>query len=296
MNTPLDSFIKSLQANPAALARVNKTLPVIISILLILASSYTLSQITWLLIPQDPATSAPRSTPNTTNRSSVVSSNYNHVSNAHLFGKFQQTAPKPTAQNAPETKLNLVLRGILAATPMELATVIISQGKGGREDSYTIGDKVASASIKEIYSDRVILSRNGKLETLRMLKDYDDSLIQNTPSKHDNASNSSSPGQRLSDIRKDILKNPTSFGKYAIPMPYKENGKLRGYRLQAQSDRSLFDSVGLQDNDVILSVNGVELSNPAQGLKALRNLQTAKSVSVTILRDGAEIPLQVDIP
>ena len=69
-----------------------------------------------------------------------------------------------------------------------------------------------------------------------------------------------------------------------------------GYRLQPQGDRALFDSVGLQSNDVILAVNGIKLKDPAKGLKALRALQRAKSIDLTILRNGSELPLHFDIP
>jgi len=296
MNTLAEKLPKSLNLSTHNLTKLNRILPPVITIILIIACSYTLSQISWSLIPGDEEKSAPRSVKKK-NGTKQQAKSYNEISDAHLFGSFQQVVTKATKTVAPDTRLNLTLKGVLASTPMEFGSAIIALGKGGKEDTYAPGDKVSSATVKEIYADRVILERGGKLETLRMPKDNSDNLIQKR-SRPDlyKKKPPSGPGAVLSDIRQQILKNPTSFGKYAIPVPYNENGKLRGYRLQPQGDRSLFDSVGLDPKDVIIAINGVELNNPTKGLKALRSLQKAKSIDLTILRNGAELPLHFDIP
>jgi len=294
MNTLADKLPKSLNLNTANLTRLNQILPPVITVLLIIACSYTLSQITWSLIPDEQQQSAPGSHKQN-NRAKKQTKSYQEIVDAHLFGTFQQTATKATKTDAPETRLNLVLKGVLATNPMEYGSAIISIGKNGKEDNYAPGDKVSSATVREIHADRVILERGGKLETLRMPKDTASKLIKSSPGATRTAA-PSSPGAVLSDIRKKILKNPTSFGKFAIPVPVKENGVVRGYRLQPQGDRSLFDAVGLDPSDVIVAINGVELNNPAKGLKALRSLQRAKSIDLTVLRNGAEMPLHFDIP
>jgi len=294
MNTLADKLPKSLNLNTANLTRLNQILPPVITVLIIIACSYTLSQITWSFIPDEQQQSAPGSY-KSNNRTKKQTKDYREIADAHLFGTFQQTATQATKTDAPETRLNLVLKGVLATNPMEYGSAIISIGKNGKEDTYAPGDKVSSATVKEIHADRVILERSGKLETLRMPKDTASNLIKSTPGTSRTAA-PSGPGAVLSNIRKQILKNPTSFGKFAIPVPVKENGVVRGYRLQPQGDRSLFDAVGLDPSDVIVAINGVELNNPAKGLKALRSLQRAKSINITVLRNGAEMPLHFDIP
>lgn len=297
MKTLAARFPKSLLANKLNVAQLNRLLPPSVAVLLIVASAYILAQISWALIPDEASKIAPslhNSATNITKKSSL--NNYKHITDAHLFGEYQKKSTAIATKDAPETRLNLVLKGILAATPMKLASAIIAMGKNGREDIYGIGDKVSSASVKEIYADRVILLRNGQLETLRMPKDSSADLIQAVSPGRAKSIDSSSPGRALSDIRKNILQNPTSFGKYAIPIPYKENGQLRGYRLKPQGDNTLFDAVGIEPADVILAINGVNLNSPTEGLKALRSLQKAKQINLTVLRNGAELPLQFDIP
>ncbi len=299
MNTLAEKLPKVLQPGSPALMQLNQRLPMVVTLLLVLAISYSLSQITWLLLPEEEIQQASKSRSPGTRSTSAEAKDYSHISSAHLFGKYQQTETPAVTTNAPETRLNLVLRGVLAATPMEMASAIISMGKGGKEDTYSVGDKVSSATIREIHADRVILSRGGRLETLRMPKDSASDLIKSAPASDNQQTtdiDTSSPGKALSDIRKQIIRNPTSFSQFAIPQPYKENGQLKGYRLKPKGDRRLFESVGLQPDDIVIDVNGIKLNNPSSGLKAIRKLQNAKQVDIIVLRQGAEVPLHFELP
>lgn len=281
---------------------LNSRLPIILNIIFILACSYSLSQLTWLLLPLD---QTGQQAPSVINKNSPVSRQQTELQRKiqqipqnHLFGSYQTDAiVAPIQTDAPETRLNLVLKGLLSATPMQMASAIIALGKGGKEDSYSIGDRVSSATVKEIYDDRVILENNGRFETLTLPKEFADTGPEVSRLDHRSATDlADTPGSVLGNIRAKILKNPTSFGDYAIPIPYNENGKLVGYRLQPQGDRALFDKVGLDPSDVIVELNGVKLNNPNRSLKALRKLQNAKSMDITVLRNGAELPLHFEIP
>ena len=300
MNNPAQLFPRFLLAKSPWKDKLVHVMPRVLNVVLIILCSYTLSQITWLLIPQDQAQlSAPPPQKRTTAPTTPSSRNYNTLSNAHLYGKYEAApAQKQATTEAPETRLNLVLRGVLAATPMKSASAIIALGKNGKEETYVVGDQVSSATLSEVHDDRVILDRGGRLETLKLPSEYDDSFIQSNQDTDELpvSPDSGDAGSVLSGIREQIVKNPTSFSQYALPVPYNENGQLRGYRLKPQGDRALFDSVGLDPDDVIISVNGMDLNNPATAIKALRNLQSADQLNLVILRDGAEMPLQFELP
>lgn len=281
--------------------KINQGLPQWVNVLFILIISYSLAQLTWLLVPAEKEARAPTTRTSLKGSRKQISDQQNkiqQISQAHLFGKYQTIIDKPVQKDAPETRLNLVLKGVLAADPMNNASAIIALGKQGKEDIYGIGDKVSSATVKEIYPDRIILERSGRFETLRLPKEFSSNTLIKRGRGTQNSSppSASTPSQALGNIRRKIMKNPTSFGQYAIPIPYTENGQLRGYKLQPQKNRTLFDDVGLNESDVIVGINGVKLNNPANGLKALRALQKAKQINLTVLRNGAEIPLSFEIP
>jgi general secretion pathway protein C len=91
------------------------------------------------------------------------------IADHHLFGQAAQGRPEvrtsPTL--APETRLKLTLSGVIAATDPQQAARAIIAGPDGQEKSYTIDDRLpGGAVVKEIYPDRVILTRGGKYETL----------------------------------------------------------------------------------------------------------------------------------
>ncbi|MGD8998853.1 MAG: type II secretion system protein N [Granulosicoccaceae bacterium] len=90
------------------------------------------------------------------------------IAQLHLFGKAQLQSVKQAPTVAPETKLNLVLRGVIASGRAAGALAIVGP-RGGKEKSYAIGETLpGGAELKEIYADRVILQHRGRLETLTL--------------------------------------------------------------------------------------------------------------------------------
>ena len=218
---------------------------------------------------------------------------------AHLFGT-AELAAGDSQQVATETRLNLVLRGVFAAESPQYAIAIISSGSNGLEEIYAIGDQVpGNAKLREVNPDDVILERNGQLEILKLVKDTDGIDLVSTSSGSESAAaimGGSNPGEALGQIRKSIMRNPTSFGDFALPVVVKENGKQVGYRLQPQENgKELLSQIGLEPNDVIVSINDVKLDNPQNGISALRKLSTAQSFNLTVKRNGIEVPLNIQL-
>jgi general secretion pathway protein C len=222
------------------------------------------------------------------------------LASAHLFGSVE-AGPASPQQVATETRLNLVLRGVLAAELPQYAVAIIADGKRGKEEIYGVGDVLpGNASLREVHADHVLLERSGQLEILNLSKDDEldltaDTLTSASDDNMDFAS-AGSPAEALGQVRKSIMRNPTSFGDFALPVVVKENGKQIGYRLQPQEKgRELFGQIGLDPADVITSINGVKLDNPQNGISALRKLSTASSLNITVKRNGNEVPLNIQL-
>jgi general secretion pathway protein C len=286
----------TLFANTAYLQQINLRLPAITSLLLVIACAHAMAKISWMFLPEGETSTqqgAATRTPvvNRTNQDQAI----RQVASAHLFGEMRDsTAPRTT--KAPETRLNLVLRGVIAADPMTLSHAIIARGKNGKEEVYAVGDKMpGGVAVEEVHPDHVILNRGGQLETLQLLKDEDLGTIQSS-SNSSGFPASGTAEQKLVSIRQEILQNPTSFGDYALPVVVKRNGKQLGYRLQPQQKgNELMQEVGLEANDVITEINGIKLDNPQNGIGALRQLSTANSVSITVMRNGNEVPLNIQL-
>lgn len=278
--------------NPENLQLALKKLPTVVSVVLVIACAHVLSQITWALLTDDeqPVTSTitkPKIAPKANNQKA-----FRQLTSANLFGIAGQTKTTK-ATKAPETRLNLVLKGVFAAIPMTNASAIIAKGKNGKEEIYGIGDKLpGGVTIKEIHPEHVVLERKGQLETLYMPKNNSIGKLTRSTSKNTLAT---TPGKALKNIRQNIIKNPTSFTKYALPVIVRENGKQIGYRLQPQKEGDLLAQMGIEPSDVITSVNGIQLSDPKNGISALQKLSTATEVNITVKRNGVEVPLNIQL-
>ncbi|VAW53689.1 hypothetical protein MNBD_GAMMA06-289 [hydrothermal vent metagenome] len=283
--------------NPLVLQQLNQRAAMAASLLLVVACAWLLAEVTWMFFPQDEDTLlvvAQKMQP-LANKSNQKD-NFKKLTSANIFGVSEKAAIQKQTK-IPETKLNLTLKGVLAATPMKMASAIIARGKSGKEDIYGTGDKMpGGVTVKEIHPEYVMLERSGQLEKLKLQKI---SGINNLKSSDSSSSSlqslASTPGATLKNIRSDILKNPTSFGDYALPIIVKEKGKQIGYRLQPQAKGKMLSELGIEPNDVITQINGVKLDKPQNGISALRKLSTAKNLDIVVKRNGAEIPLNISL-
>jgi len=130
--------------------------------------AYTIAGLTWQVV--EPPAQQVKTTGHTTNRPSpTLSANAlaQQIVSKHLFGKANSIDGK--AVNAPETKLNLKLSGVIASTSVDGAVALIAPGKSAREKAYKVGDNLPGGAIlKNISGDRVLLEYRGRMETLTL--------------------------------------------------------------------------------------------------------------------------------
>ena len=107
-------------------------------------------------------------TPTQANHTNRQTTSLTRVINAHLFGQ-KKAASRPALIKATKTRLNLVLEGVIAASSPDFARAIIAVDKK-RAQPYSVGQSLdgVNAKIHSIESRKVLLSRNGKLESLEI--------------------------------------------------------------------------------------------------------------------------------
>ncbi len=296
--------------NPQILAHYERYLapwlPPAVTLLLVVAIGWTLSGLVWAVVPPPadlrwtpaPVTTADKSA------ARAAGADVQAIARAHLFGEFVEPKAEAVRQeilDAPETRLNLTLTGILAATESRGSRALIAQGDG-EEAPYAVGDLITrGVTLEQIFADRVILSRGGQLETLRLDKDSPSSFAPNSPVAplaSADASGRTIDGQdayRLAQIRQELLANPAKASDYLRVQPARIGGVMRGYRIYPGRDRSIFSSAGLRPGDLVTAVNGVELDDPAKALQLLGDLSQANALTVTIERGGNQQTINVNL-
>ena len=256
--------------------------------------AWLLAGLTWQLLPAPQAGAAAAH-----NRSAQIAPpppkrDYASAIVKHnLFGTVARDSAPAVTQSvaeAPDTQLNLELRGVLAYDPEASALAIISEGRG-EEKVYGIGDELpGSATLEEVLADHVILKRNGRLEKLRLPEESTPIAVA-PPAGRSNDIAQLTPAQ----LRDSIVKDPMQFARKVRTIPHKEDGKLIGYKLRAKDYEGVLAQYGLQPNDIVTEVNGTALNDPKTSLRALRSLATATEISATIVRDGVEMPIFVSL-
>ena len=288
--------------------KVFKHMPKFVVILLILLISQSLAKLTWnIFTPENEINLAAVKYENAPAKLVELPSSLNTVSQYHLFGDARkQVVTQQKVIEAPETRLRLELKGVFASSNSAEALAIISSSKD-KDKMYRIGDKViGGALLHAVYVDRVILKRNGQLETLRLPKPKVDSkAFYNNNSHPQNMNglsvNSSEPIKttakinsvnRLQEMRETLKNDPAKIWQRVRINPVMKNGQVEGYTLE-HDDQTLMTSMNLRKTDVITGINGQSLSDPSTLYGLMSTLSEEDSVELTIVRNGQEQSIQL---
>jgi len=238
--------------------------------------------------------------------SSNQSIDVNQLTNLHLFGSTDVVVAQVTTEvDAPDTRLNLTLRGIYAANDKKRSNSIIEDGKG-KQAVYFIDDKLLVSGrvfLRQVYMDRVILETNGVNEVLR-LKDSLPPSLKNSRSKGlpkknknrvDDKRKNQQISQSLNKYRKQLLQDPLSLVGLINYQPKTVNGQMIGIVISPGKDKRLFTQLGLRRRDVITSINGVSLSDPQGALELMSEIQNMQELQVEINRGSETVSLLLNL-
>ena len=163
---------------PEVMARLGKWL----ALLLVVMLAWTLAQLTWTLFapretgPLPVARDLPSYPLAATSRADEVH-RLAAVADLQLFGHAQAVAEAPVVPTeAPETRLRLTLKGVVASSAEPVLGVALIADDRQNERHYRVGAELpGGARLEQIFSDRVILSREGRFEMLRLPRETLDS-------------------------------------------------------------------------------------------------------------------------
>lgn len=207
------------------------------------------------------------------------------ILSAHLFGR--PSTAKPAPVRAPETHLNLKLRGILASTARQRSRALI-QVSNGKEKSYSLGNTIESGvTLTRIFPDRVLIKRNGHFETLKLDRAP---AIATQLSAHPGTASPS-----LATVRRKLIRRPAKIFQFVQMQPVHSHGNLLGWRVFPSSHRDLFRAIGLKPGDLITAINGIALNSPSHSMKAMNAAKRASRVTLSVKRHGKTHFLNVNL-
>lgn len=274
------------------LGTINRRLPSLVALLLVILLGWQLARLVWLLVPGsaagDPITAQPPASATSQSMGGELT-DVNRIAAAHIFGEASDEAVAEVPIAAPtedveETRLALTLKGTMAGSDNKLTVAIIADNRN-EETVYAIGDAVLDGTkLHAVYADQVILNSNGVLESLKLPKDMP---AGSSPPVREMRSTRMAPVLvEEPNIQTTLTQNAAKLTEVIRPTPFFEAGQQLGYRVYPGRDRQAFAALGLRPGDLIKDIDGASLTDPQQAMEIFQNLGTADQVSVTIERNG----------
>ncbi|HVU53339.1 MAG TPA: type II secretion system protein GspC [Polyangia bacterium] len=225
--------------------------------------------------------------------------------------KVDTGGPPPPA--APQrTSLPIALVAIMFAPPPASkfwSIAIIRDTEQKSSGPYSIGMKIRDATITDISETRVDLDVNGREEYIE--------LFDKGPAPAAAAPAAAAPapsgdplaaelqkgikktGENNYEVQRgtvdSLLNNMSALSRAARIVPELKDGRAAGFRLFSVRPDGPFALIGLQNGDVISSINGLEMNSPDQALMVYTKLKSASHLSVGLERNGQKITKEYNI-
>jgi general secretion pathway protein C len=226
-------------------------------------------------------------------------------------------------QGARETQLALKLTGIVASTENGLGSAVIDTG--GREQVFAVGDALPASGrvvLAKVMPEQVVIDNNGTYELIRLYDGQTVTGIKTTrgqaarPSQTGNtepldsdgkdrtAENPSSSERTEEDAarsevarryRRELYDDPASLAELVSVSPVRDSTGIVGYRLSPGTDPEAFNTLGFQDGDMLVAVNGMALSDSSSAIKLYQQMKEATEVTFDVERDGARVAVNVNL-
>lgn len=211
-------------------------------------------------------------------------------------------------KGAPETRLPLLLRGVVSSSNAGLGQAVIEYQK--RQDLYRVGDELPvndEVELAKVLADRVVLSNKGRYEILNLFEDSD--LVAQTaslpmpaperkpvraPITQTEAAQARAAGL-ASNYRDRLYSDPQSLAEVVRVTAVRDGGALRGYRVSPGNAAAEFTALGFEPGDLVTAVNGMPLSEPSNTVRLYQEMRSATEAVFDVERGGQQLTLNVSL-
>lgn len=212
------------------------------------------------------------------------------VSELNLFGQSEGSAEVPEAisRNAPETKLRLQLNGVALAQQPEHSSAIVSGGPDSAVQWYRVGEMLpGNARLAEVQQDRILLRREGRIETLRFPDGGESTLAAVAPE----ASAPQTKEEFVAEAENRLAEDPTGALSSVGFSPRTEGP---GYVYNGSNP--MMNAMSLKQGDVVLAINGHQLGDLGSDQELMRQWSQQGELNIELERNGRSFSMTVPIP
>lgn len=224
---------------------------------------------------------------------------YSSVLKNNPFG-FSGGEIRPLTGSASNVQLsNILLLGTVVGP--EKLTYAVFRDNSGQQEIFKIGESVfGSGVLQKVKQDRAFI-RNGANITEIPIEDIKVKELKKLGSAGAPASSVFAQkigrGAYIVDQERlqQAIANPGQMMTDARLRPNVVSGKEEGYALSEIKPGGIYQSLGLQDGDVLLRINEYDISNPERALQAFTALKGLDRVQVDLIRSGSRMTMTYQI-
>ncbi len=214
----------------------------------------------------------------------------------------------PVSGAVTPSTLPLELVGTVVFRKAKFSVALIKDRNANKHLYYSIDDQIMGATLRRIERFKVILENNGRLESLE-IKAAESKLtsmmspklftpLSPAPGGEGASFQEIGPG-KFAVPRNVIDETMSNFGQILtqarmVPNLTPDN-KTDGFKVFQIKPGSIFEKMGLRDQDVLKRVNGQDLDTIEKGMGLFGTLRNEKTISIDIVRNGTRLNYTYEI-
>ncbi|WP_438017526.1 type II secretion system protein GspC [Sorangium sp. So ce315] len=238
---------------------------------------------------------------------------------------------KPPSSEAPAGQADLSQLDPYHAPPCDKGRVVLIalsddpewsfaaiEGEGGRTALGRRGGEIGGRKVEEIAWDRVWLTSGGARCQMELGKKGSEDKAKEKPQPEvaeppratppRRSGRSSVPPEIAASIKRvgeleididrtaaaKIFEHPEIVTQTSAAIPEMRGDQVLGLKMTIKPG-SVLESLGLQSGDLVKSVNSIDLTDPQKAMMAYTRMQSDKSLSVVVERDGRPVRLRINV-
>lgn len=176
---------------------------------------------------------------------------------------------------------------------------IIEDGTTRKQELYRIGDQIQNRTLARVEWDHVILKNGNREEVLKIVETQGGPAVASAVT--DAASDDGIEALNENEFviaRAEVdeaMQNLNQLFTQIRAVPHFQEGKANGFRLFAIRRNSIFEKIGLKNGDIVSSINGNPLTDPARAMQLFQELKDESRVQVEVTRNRQPTTLSYEI-
>jgi general secretion pathway protein C len=225
--------------------------------------------------------------------------------------KVEKEDPTVTVQET-KTTLPLAVLAIMYAPPpngLRWSIAVMRDTEAKATGAFPVGGKIHGAIVTGIQETRVYLDNEGKAEYIDLFELPAPPTPPPTAAAVPNKETDPFAAELANGIKKlgdhnyelkrntleSVLGNMALLSRSARIVPEMKDGKAAGFRLFAVRPDGPFAMIGMQNGDIISSINGLEITSPEKALEVYAKLKSASHLSLGMERNSQKITKEYNI-